>query len=100
MPYIDAGLPFSGTVPLSRHTSRAGADDAAPRALSQTVRYLRLLKDRPHGLTDAQAAQQLGIERSSVNARRAVLVKADLVFAAGTRLGPTGKVHNVVWKAR
>lgn len=102
MPYIDGALPFSsGLTPQSAHASRSGAEDAAPRALSQTVRYLRLLKDSPRGLTDAEAATRLGLERSSINARRAPLVKAGLVYADGFRQGTSGrKVRNAVWKAR
>lgn len=100
MPYVhDGQLPFSGLTPQSAHASRAGAEDAAPRALSQTVRYLSLLKSRPQGCTDAEAAELLGLERSSVNARRVPLVKAGLVYADGFRPGPTGKVRNTIWKA-
>lgn len=99
MPYTDSGLPFSGLTPQSAHASRAGAEDAAARALPQTVRYLALLKSRSQGCTDAEAADLLGLERSSVNARRVPLVKAWLVYADGFRPGPTGKVKNTVWKA-
>jgi hypothetical protein len=99
MPYLDSALPFSGSTPQSAHASHAGAVDAAPRALNQTVRYLRLLKDRPNGLTDAEAATLMEVERSTINARRAPLVKAGLVFSDGFRPGPTGKVKNTVWKA-
>ena len=99
MPYTDSNLPFSGSVPQSRHASRAGAEDAAPRALPQTVRYLRALKDRPAGLTDAEAAVVLGLLRSTINARRRPLVKAELVYADGFRDGAFG-VKNTVWKAR
>jgi hypothetical protein len=100
MPYLEGSLPFSGSSPQAAHASRAGAQDAAPRALSQTVRYLRLLKDHPDGLTDAEAAKLLNLERSSVNARRKPLEKAGLVYADGFRPGPTGKVLNCIWKAR
>lgn len=96
MPWIDRALPFSGSTPLSQHTSRHGAEDAAPRALSQTVRYLAALKAYG-GLTDAEAAKLLNVERTSINARRAPLVKAGLVVPNGTRPWPTGKVQNVVW---
>jgi hypothetical protein len=99
MPYIDHALPFSGSTPQAAHASRAGAEDAAPRALNQTVRYLALLKSRPHGCTDWEAAELLGVERTTINARRRPLVKAGLVYADGFRDGPTG-VKNVVWKAR
>jgi len=97
MPYIESSLPFSGTLPQSRHASRSGAEEAAPRALSQTVRYLRALKDRRDGLTDAEAAKVLHVERSTINARRVPLVKAGLVVADGFRPGVTG-TKNTVWK--
>jgi hypothetical protein len=100
MPWLEGALPFSGSVPQSAHASRAGAEDAAPRALSQTVRYLAQLKGHRDGLTDAEAAKLLGLERSSINARRVPLVKAGLVYADGFRPGPTGKVKNTIWKAR
>jgi hypothetical protein len=95
MPYSESSLPFSGLTPLSRHTSSLGALDASERALTQTVAYLRILKIYG-GRTDAEAAQLLHVERSSVNARRAPLVKAGLVVAFGTRKGPSG-IKNVVW---
>jgi hypothetical protein len=99
MPYIDHALPFSGSTPQAAHASRAGAEDAAPRALNQAIRYLALLKSRPQGCTDAEAAKLLDLERTSVNGRRKPLEKAGLVYADGFRDGPTG-VKNVVWKAR
>jgi predicted transcriptional regulator len=95
--WIEGALPFQGSVPQSAHSSRAGAEDAAPRALSQTVRYLSALKTYG-GLTDAEAASRLGLERSSINARRRPLVKAGLVIADGFRTGSTG-VKNVIWRA-
>lgn len=98
MPHTDAGLPFEGITPLSRFTSHQGAEDAMDRALPQTVRYLALLKLHRGGLTDAEAAKLLRLERTSVNARRAPLVKAGIVVADGTRPGPTGRVKNTVWR--
>ncbi len=101
MPWIESALPFSGSSPQAAHASRAGAEDAAPRALSQTVRYLAALKARgDFGLTDAEAATLLNVERSSINARRVPLVKANLVYGDGFRLRPGRKLKNVVWKAR
>lgn len=100
MPTTAAGLPFSGSTPISRHASHQGAEDAEVRALPQTIRLLALYKSRPQGATDWEAAELLGLERSSVNARRSPLVKAGLVYADGTRPGPTGKIKNTVWKAR
>lgn len=99
MPWIEASLPFGGSSPQAAHASRAGADAAAPRALSQTVRYLSALKVRPQGLTDWEAKELLDVERTTINARRRPLVKAGLVYSDGFRLGPTG-TKNTVWKAR
>lgn len=100
MSYTEAGLPFSGAVPQSRHTSRLGAEDAKGRSVPQVIRYLKALKDRPdRGLTDWEAAELLGVERSTINARRAELVEAGLVVPSGDRPGPTG-VRNTVWVAR
>lgn len=95
----DSGLPFSGSVPLTRHTSRAGAEAAAERAPSQTARYIAALLDARDGLTDHEAARLLGIPNTSVCARRAPLRKAGLIYAEGTRPGPD-KVSNAIWRWR
>lgn len=47
--------------------------------------------------TDAELAQRLGVERSTVNARRAELVKAGRVVAVGTRKNATTGVNNTTW---
>lgn len=99
MPWVEGALPFSGSTPQSAHASRAGAENAAPRALTQTVRFLAALKARPQGLTDWEAAELLDVERSTINARRRPLVKAGLVYSDGFRPGPSG-VRNAVWKAK
>lgn len=91
-------LPYSGVTSQSRHASYTGAVDAQPRAASQIVRYLQLLKSHPQGCTDREAAEALGLERTSINARRAMLVKAQLVYPDGFRAGSTG-AKNTVWKA-
>jgi hypothetical protein len=94
--WLEGALPFQGSCPQSAHASRSGAEAAAPRALSQTVRYLSALRAYG-GLTDWEAADVLHLERTSINARRKPLVAAGLVVAGGFRPGPTG-VKNVVWK--
>ncbi len=99
VPYLDTGLPFNGSVPLTRHTSRQGAEDAADRAPSQTVRYIAALIDAPDGLTDYEAAAKLGCRNTSICARRAPLRKAGLIYAEGTRKGPDG-VQNAIWRWR
>ena len=100
MPYVDESLPFQGSTPLSRHCSAEGAKDAQPRACGQTRRYLLLLADREgEGATDLEAARMMGVERSTINARRVPLTKGDRpwVESDGVRKGPTG-VNNCVWK--
>lgn len=97
--YLDQSLPFSGSVPLSRQCSALGAVDARPRACRQTRRYLRLLHRRgDEGLTDWEAAGLLGLERTTINARRRPWCKGDepWIDTAATRPGPTG-VRNAVW---
>jgi hypothetical protein len=71
-----------------------------PKADTQEGRYLDLLRSFPvDGLTDWEAARLMGIDRTSVTARRAVFVQTGQVYAAGSRIGPSG-TRNRVWKAR
>jgi hypothetical protein len=95
----DAGLPYEGSTPLTRHTSNQGAEAAEPKALPQMVRYIVALTDAPDGLTDHEAERRLSIPLASVIARRDVLRRADLVYPEGTRPGPTGE-PNAVWRWR
>jgi hypothetical protein len=99
MPFTDQErLPFSGRSPQPRHASYLGAKDAEPRAGRQLTLYLQALEDEgPNGLTDAEAARILGLERSTINARRNQL--GDRVYADGFRPGVSG-IRNTVWKAR
>jgi hypothetical protein len=92
-------LPWSGTCPQSRHASWLGAKDAAHRSESQVAKYLALLEQHPEGLTDAEAADLMRIDRSSINARRRALVHLELVVADGFRKSKHG-IRNVVWKKR
>lgn len=86
MPYTESLLPFSGSTIQSRHASHAGAEDAKDRALPQTLRYLAYLRARgEQGATDAEAAEALGLQRSSINARRSVLMREGLVVSGGHR---------------
>jgi hypothetical protein len=99
MPYA-GDLPFSGSVALSRHTSYLGAQNAQPRACRQARLYLFLLDARgAEGLTDFEAARLLGLERTTINARRVPLTNGDQpwVGTVKTRPGPTG-VKNAVWQ--
>jgi len=101
MPTTDSGLPFSGATPLSLHNSAKGAEDAKVRALPQLVTYLTLLWHAyPDGYTDAESAERMGVERTSVNARRAPCVAAGLVEPYGSRTRPSTDTSNTVWRLR
>jgi hypothetical protein len=97
MPFTEQDLPFSGRSPQPRHASYLGAKDAQPRAGRQIRQYLQLLADHLEGLTDAEAASLMGIERSTINARRNQC--GDRVYAEGFRPGRSG-VKNTIWKLR
>ena len=98
MPHTDSGLPFSGAIDVSRHHSFKGAEAAKERALPQVLRYLELLMHQyPDGYTDVEAAELLGVERSTINARRGECTKAGLIQAHGARPGKYD-CDNVVWR--
>lgn len=99
MAHTDAGLPFAGSVPLTRHTSRKGAEAAEERAPSQLIRMISAYIAAADGYTDHEIAAVLGIKNTSVCARRAPLRKAGLIHAEGTRPGPDG-VANAIWRWR
>jgi hypothetical protein len=89
----------------ARHASRLGAESAANRAEAQTARYLALLQAYPDGLTDAEAARLMStpgheIERTSINARRAPLVRTGVVVTNGHVLNPKSNVKNTRWQLR
>jgi hypothetical protein len=106
-----AGLDFSNPVPgayakrgsvQARHASRKGAEDAANRCENQTARLLALYQSYPDGLTDWQAAKLLGVERTTVNARRAPLTKTDppVVVANGHFNDGHSRIPNTRWALR
>lgn len=100
------GAPWQGSTPQSAQASLDGAR-AVMRgaAFSQSMRYLRLLHARgDEGSTDLEAADELEIQRSSINARRHELMQHGAVIGVelypdGFRRGPTG-IRNCVWKLR
>lgn len=98
MPYVetdDLRLPFSGVTPTSRHTSAQGAIAATERIGRQALALLTAY--RTHGpLTDAEAADVLGVERTTICARRNELVKRRLVEPVDVVKGRRG-VNNVRW---
>lgn len=101
------GAPWQGNTPQSAHASYQASKAvmaSTGSAIDQATRYWTLLVARTRsgeGLTDWEAHEILGIERSSVNARRNQLSETDpgRIYSEGFRLGPTGK-PNAVWFAR
>ncbi len=98
MPSLEAtpiALPFSGSVPLSRHCSHQGALHASERCGRQAVALLSLYRaDGP--LTDVQAAKGLSVERTTICARRNELVRLGLVRAVDSIKGEHG-ISNTRW---
>lgn len=103
------GAPWQGTTPQSAHASLEGARTVMAKdgaAISQAIKYWHwLLAQGIHGSTDWESQEALGIQRSSINARRAQLAAQSVartgvacIQPAGFRPGPTG-IKNVVWRA-
>jgi len=88
-------LPYvSGRSPEARQCSYLGAVDAQGRAARQRDAYVALLGERGP-LTDQEAADLMGVERSSINARRNEL--GELVTNAGRKMGQRGS-PNTLWR--
>lgn len=98
-------LPYSGSTPQSRATSRAAAAQACEHRGEQTRRYILALRAAPYfagrnGLTDHEAAEVIRVPLSSICSIRNALVKRGEVVATDeTRLSPFGRVC-VVWRVR
>lgn len=103
------GAPWQGSTSQSAHASLEGARTAMAKdgaAISQSIAYWQhLVGQGAHGSTDWESQEALGIQRSSINARRATLTAQSLtrtgvacIQPAGFRPGPTG-IKNVVWVA-
>jgi len=94
------GAPWQGRTPQSAHASLEGAKAVMrDQAIDQASRYWRFLIERgEYGATDLESAEALYIQRSSVNARRAQLIKlGEPIRPAGFRKGPTG-IRNTIWR--
>jgi DNA-binding XRE family transcriptional regulator len=77
-------------------TRRQGLDAAALTRDNLWKRMLQLYAQ--HGYTDAEMAICLGVERSTVNARRDELVTLEKVRDTGeTRKNPRSGIANTVW---
>lgn len=104
------GAPWQGSTSQSAHASLEGARTAMAKdgcAIDQATRYWQhLVAQGAHGATDWESQEALGIQRSSINARRAQLTAQSVrrtglacIQPSGFRPGPTG-IKNVVWIAR
>lgn len=94
--HFDFTAPFSGSTPLSKHTSWLGAQSAAERIGRQALALLTAYQDRGP-LTDVEAAAVLNVERSTINARRNELVRRGLVAAIGATANVRTGIRNVTW---
>lgn len=89
-------LPFGGVEPVPRHCSYAGAKDASERVGRQCLALLTAYAT--HGpLTDREAATALGLERTTINARRNELRRRQLVRVCGTVKNTATGVRNTRW---
>lgn len=98
MPWIQAqGDLFETPYAPRSEASRAGARAAQPTAASQAGRLLALYRAKGPQ-TDHEARKALRLPLSTINARRASLIKRGLVKACGTKPGPWG-VPNTRYEA-
>lgn len=81
--------------PLARHASWLGAISGQERVGRQCLALLQLYRDEGP-LTDREAAKRLGVERTTINARRGELVKRGWVVAVDLVETETG-VKNTRW---
>lgn len=88
----------SALSPLARHCSALGAQDAAKVSDRQSLALLSLYQTRGP-LTDQEAADALGLQRNSINARRNSLIKLKLVDERpkGTRKNEVTGISNATW---
>lgn len=97
--WTEQELPWAGSSPLAAHCSRQGANHASTHAQTQTLAYLELLAKRGP-TTDAEAASLLGLQRSSINARRGALTRRGIVVAVDTVVNDQTGVRNTRWGLR
>lgn len=86
--------------PAQRHspTSVAAADsirDHLPRLRQVVLDYIRACG--PHGCTDAELIEGVGLGPNTPRPRRIELARAGLIVEAGTRLTPSGR-QAVIWR--
>lgn len=90
--------PVNGSSVQSRETSRQGARKIAPKVYDLHERMLWQFRLKG-ALTDAEMAELLDVERTTVNARRSELIRLGLVDLApkGTRKNPKSGLKNATW---
>ena len=94
-------LPFSGSVPISRHRSAQAAQAASITRVTKTLRYLDLLAHAGEdGFSDHETVRMTGWPLSSVCSIRNGAARAGLVVP-GARVGvsPYG-VKVTCWRRR
>lgn len=97
MAWTDCELPFAESPsPIAAQASFAGAQDAAHRSQTQTLRLLELYAKRGP-TTDWDAAKMLDIERSTVNARRVPLCRRGIVVAVDKVMNDATGSENTRW---
>jgi len=89
-------LPVSGSCEASRYSSQLGAQKAAATRGEDTRRYLEFLATAGMA-TDENAADQLGLRRSSICSIRNAVMRARRVIACGHRMGGAG-VNITLWR--
>ena len=82
--------------PVSRHCSSMGALDASERVGRQCLALLTIYRQRGP-LTDAEAADAMRVDRTTVNARRNELVSRGLVARVGTKKNALTHISNTTW---
>lgn len=82
--------------PLARHCSQQGAQSAQERIGRQCLALITLYRQRGPQ-TDVEAATALGIERTSICARRNELRRRGLVEAVATKRNEETGISNTTW---
>lgn len=94
--FPEPSAPYAiSSTPEATACSKAGAQHAASRIEPQCQKLLDLYRQQGP-LTDRRAAELMGIERTTVNARRAQLVKDGKVIFYDAVPGTCG-VRNTRW---
>jgi predicted ArsR family transcriptional regulator len=97
MPWTARELPFAASAsPIAQTCSFAGAQDAIERSGTQTLRLLELYAKRGP-TTDQEAADLLGLMRSTINARRGALCARGIVQAVDRVKNAQTGIVNTRW---